>query len=173
MRLTDKITDHFSAMEIFGRCGIPDDPDLVANGVRLCETVLEPMRTDWARYLAENNLDGSPAIKIIVGRRSPSHNAEVGGAPSSRHITAEAADIACDVRWQELREGRGSDRDSARMATFATWLERWVRNHPEVGGFGIYTETRTGQLYWCHVDIRPRPNGHLTIWAGHHVGSER
>ena len=172
MQLTDKITEHFSALEIFGKCGIPDDQTLVANGVRLCETLLEPMREDWEAHIIDDNLGGSPAIKIVVGYRSPAHNAKVGGALASRHMLAEAADIACDVRWQDLRDGRGTDRDAARMTTFATWVERWVRNHPVCGGIGIYTEARTGQLYWIHLDIRPRPNGHLAMWAGHHVGSE-
>jgi len=173
MNLTDQITPHFSASEIFGRCGIPDEPWIVANAIRLCTTLLEPMREAWAEHIIADNLGGTPVIRVIDGYRSPRHNAAVGGAGASQHMRGTAADICCDVDWRALREGHGTPRDQARMEVFATWLERWVRAGDACGGFGIYTESRTGQLYWCHLDIRRRVSGHLAVWSGHHLGSEQ
>ena len=173
MLITDQITPHFSARELAGRSGIPDDPSICANLVKLATTVLEPLREDWEVFCINSNLAGSPAIKIVDGYRSPAENAAVGGAGKSQHMLGCAADICADVNMGALRDGQGNERDAKRMQDFATFVERWARNHDQVGGMGIYTEQRTGQLYWLHLDIRARIDGHLTVWAGHHVGSEQ
>lgn len=172
MQLTDMLSPHFSAQEIFGRCGIPDDPVLRENGRRLCQTLLEPAREDWAAYLLSSGLRGSPVWRVIVGYRSPAHNAEVGGVQASQHMLACAADVACDVEWDRLRDGIGSARDAQRMRLFATFCEQWAKTHDACGGIGFYSEQHTGQCYWVHLDIRPRIDGHLAMWSGHHVGSE-
>lgn len=44
-------------------------------------------------------------IRVISGYRDPAHNKRVGGAPSSRHMSGEAADIVADgVSLAELAE---------------------------------------------------------------------
>ena len=175
MLITDQITPHFYARELVGRSGIPEDPTICANLVRLGVTVLEPLRTDWEAHLAESAvLPVSAAIAVIDGYRSPEENAAVGGAGQSKHMIGEAADIArADVDWRALRDGRGSRADQNKMAMFVSFVEEWARAGKVVGGMGIYTEERTGQLYWVHLDIRPRIDEvTITTWTGHHVGSE-
>jgi hypothetical protein len=173
MDINDQITPHFSVRELCRGSGVPADEGVRTNLVRLATTLLEPAREDWAKHLVEKGIGGSPAWKIIDGYRSPFHNAAVGGAGKSQHMLGCAADVACDVDWAELRDGRGTVRDAVRMQAFGTFAERWAHSHDVVGGFGVYTESHTGQLYWVHLDIRPRVNGRLAVWSGHHVGSER
>jgi|WetSurMetagenome_2_1015567.scaffolds.fasta_scaffold28043_2 uncharacterized protein YcbK (DUF882 family) len=172
MLITDQITAHFSVRELVGRSCVPDDPTICANLARLATTLLEPLRVDWEAHCLTDNLGGAPAIKVVDGYRSPSHNASVGGAKFSQHMLGCAADAAADVDWLALRDGRGTARDARRMQDFATFAERWARSHPVCGGIGLYTESRTGHVYWVHLDIRPRANG-LTVWTGHHRGSEQ
>lgn len=173
MLITDQITPHFSARELAGRSGIPSDPDVSKNLIRLATTLLEPGREEWAKHITEDNLGGSPAWTVIDAYRSDAVNTEVGGASQSQHPRGCAADVACDVDWRALRDGRGTDRDARRMQDFATWITKWVYRGDACGGIGIYTELHTGQLYWVHIDIRPRVNGHVATWTGHHVGSEQ
>jgi hypothetical protein len=175
---SDQLTTNFFAYEFAEKVGqverLPDDPILIQNMLRLAGHGLQPFRNSWKKHTVEDGLGGSPVVNIICGWRSPQHNADVGGAPASRHLICEAADVCCDVDWRSLRNGVGSIRDQERMREFATFAERYI-SRPEgaaFGGFGIYTEVRTGQLYWLHLDIRPRVNGHLFRWTGHHVGSE-
>ena len=75
------------------------------------------------------DLIGQPVI-VTSGYRNPSHNAAVGGAAQSRHLTGEAADI----RVPELHPD-----EVAQIAT-------------DVGfnGVGIYSS-------FTHVDIRTQP----------------
>lgn len=168
----DNFSPHFSRRELLGVDTTPASAAVIANLSELATTVAEPLRTDWEAHIIEDNLGGSPFITVIDGYRSPAHNAGVGGAKNSQHMLGKAADISCDVDWRALREGRGSSRDVARMQAFATFVERWARNHEACGGLGIYTESHTGQLYWLHLDTRPRVAGRLTVWSGHHIGSE-
>ena len=174
MLITDQLTPHFRASELAeGRERLPDDPALCANLAKLAATVLEPLRVDWEAHIREDNLGGMPSINVVDGYRSPAENARVGGAQQSQHMLGCAADICADVHMAALREGIGTARDARRMQDFVTFVERWARTHPAVGGLGIYSEQATGQLYWAHVDIRPRVNGHLAVWTGHHQGSEQ
>lgn len=173
MLITDQISEHFSVRELVGRSGVPGDPRLCANLVRLVTTLVEPFRSDWEAHILSSNLGGSPIIKTICGYRSPAVNASVGGAEFSQHMLCCAIDGAPDVDWIALRDGQGTERDAHRSQLFGAFAEQWAHNHPACGGLGIYTEQRTGQLYWVHMDIRPRVNGKLTVWSGHHIGSEQ
>ena len=152
--------------------GLPEDPEICRNIARTAAEGLQPLRNDWARFIVENSLGGAPVIKVICGWRSPQHNAAVGGALKSQHMLGLAADICCDVDWRALRRGLGNLRDAERMSTFAGFVEKFIDKTDAIGGFGIYTNTPTQQCYWLHVDIRPRINGHLARWTGHHVGDE-
>lgn len=176
---SDILSTNFRAYEFAEKVGqgeaLPTDPELVQNLLRLVGHGVQPFRNSWAKHIIEDGLGGSPRIGVICGYRSPEHNTAVGGAPASKHMTCEAADICCDVDWRALRNGVGTIRDVERMRDFVTFAERYV-NRSEgdaFGGFGIYSEARTGQLYWIHLDVRPRENGHVARWTGHHVGSEQ
>lgn len=69
--------EHFERDE-FGRAdGVEPDWDLV-------------MRLDQARAIA-----GIPFV-ITSGVRSDEHNAQVGGSPSSSHLTGHAVDLRCE-----------------------------------------------------------------------------
>lgn len=51
------------------------------NMQKLVEKVLDPLREKVGK------------IKISSGYRTPAHNAEVGGSPTSQHITGQAVDF--------------------------------------------------------------------------------
>jgi uncharacterized protein YcbK (DUF882 family) len=72
---------------------------------------------------------GQPVI-ITSGYRNPGHNARVGGSPTSRHLTGEAADIRIP--------GLHPD-EVAQLAAAAGFT-----------GIGIYDS-------FTHVDVRPVP----------------
>lgn len=73
---------------------------------------------------------------IVSGCRSPSHNAAVGGAPNSWHLSCKAADIKLPgVPAQEVR--------------------RFVLTLPERGGVGTYCGHDA-----LHVDIGPARQWH-------------
>lgn len=68
-------------------------------------------------------------ITVISGYRSPTHNAKVGGAKNSKHLTGEAADIRVEgVSPEEVYD----------------WASRYFSS----GGIGCYKS-------WVHVDCRP------------------
>jgi uncharacterized protein YcbK (DUF882 family) len=175
MELTDQLSQHFSAFELAQHAGgirtLPVDQAILDNLQRLVTTALEPLRTAWEQFIATNSLGGSPAITVICGWRSAALNAAIGGAQQSQHMLGKAADICCDVDMESLRHGRGTERDIARMATFASFIEKFVDRGDVIGGLGLYSTS--GQYYWCHVDIRQRPNGHVARWTGGMIGSEQ
>lgn len=173
MQPGQRITTHFTFDELIKGSDAPTDVAVTTRIVEFTVSFLEPGRFAWESYLRETGMGGSPKWNIICGYRSPEKNARVGGALASRHMLGDAADIACDVDWRALRDGRGSERDAMRMQAFATWLTKYAYKGNAVGGLGIYTEKNTGQLYWIHADARPRDRGRIATWTGHHVGSEQ
>lgn len=61
---------------------IKDAPKQVKeNMILLVEKILDPLR------------EKAGAIRINSGYRTPAHNKEVGGSPTSQHITGQAVDI--------------------------------------------------------------------------------
>lgn len=65
------------------------------NAIKLCETVLEPLRAKFG------------ALKITSGYRTKQLNKAVKGANDSKHLTGEAADIYplhTGVRLQDIYE---------------------------------------------------------------------
>lgn len=83
------LTDHFKLNEFTfsqsaARRGLElsPPPDVIANLKRLCVLILEPVRITLGRPLV-----------ITSGWRPEWLNAEIGGAPTSAHLTGRAADI--------------------------------------------------------------------------------
>ena len=65
-----------------------------------CGCQLEPNQALLDKIDALSEAFGSP-IEVSCMSRCPAHNAAVGGAPNSNHITGQAADL---VRTQELAD---------------------------------------------------------------------
>jgi zinc D-Ala-D-Ala carboxypeptidase len=89
------LTAHFDTQEFVDH----SDGSLVGPAVRLLG-VLENLR-------AQN---GNRPLAVISGYRSPQHNADVGGAPDSRHMYGDAADLEsgwCTVAMAEAAGARG------------------------------------------------------------------
>ena len=82
---------------------------------------LQRVRDDWGKPLVVN-----------AGYRCPAHNAAVGGAPNSAHLSGEAADIA--------------DADGSLKA----WLTAAM-----LEGYGLWAEDYSYTSDWLHVQIRP------------------
>ena len=79
-----QLSPHFSLAELAHTdTGLPNDPsaEQVAEMVRLCDTILEPMRA----------LLGP--LKVNSGFRSQSVNDAIHGARNSQHMLGQAADL--------------------------------------------------------------------------------
>lgn len=78
--MTDQamLTAHFSFVEM-GIANVPIKEHLIIGAARcLCVELLEPIRQHFNR-----------PVRITSGRRSPEHNADVGGKPDSWHVYRE------------------------------------------------------------------------------------
>lgn len=78
------LTEHFTIEEMTHTdTGLENDPGITEGSalLRLCETMLEPMRVKVG------------PLKINSGYRSPAVNKKVGGEPLSQHVRGEAADV--------------------------------------------------------------------------------
>lgn len=84
-------------------------------------------------------------IRLVSGYRTPAHNAAVGGAKGSKHMTGLAADI------KPARTGDTVDQ----LLAVVRRLERG--NKIQLGGLGIYPRH-------LHVDIANR--GTRVEWTG-------
>lgn len=85
---------------------------------------LQRLRDLWGRPMALTN-----------GYRCPKHNAAVGGAPHSSHMTGEAADI-------EDADGALDDYCADDILTQC----------------GLWREDPSATSGWCHLQVRPVPN---------------
>lgn len=86
MTLTPHFTfEEMTASEVAARQGLDNTPNAEqrANLLRLCSTILEPVR----------HLIGDRSIHVNSGFRSLAVNREVGGALTSAHLDGRAADI--------------------------------------------------------------------------------
>ena len=128
------------------------DPEHDDNSPRITQASLPGLARLAARgfWLEQANVDSScfrPDLQAILksvetrfgrkvlvtsGHRTPLHNARVGGAPKSRHLTCEAADI----------QVAGVDKMQ---------LAGYLRSLPAVGGVGTYCHTQS-----VHVDTGKR-----------------
>lgn len=110
------LSAHFSRHEFACACGCGyDTVDTELN------VVLESIRQ---RY-------DSP-VHVTSGARCIAYNAEIGGAPSSMHLVAKAADIVVE----------GVEADEVRDWATRTWP----------GKYGI-----GGDKTYVHIDVRTRP----------------
>jgi len=139
-----QVTLNFWAWEFDCHDGTAVPAALIESGLRpLCET-LELIRAEWGGSLV-----------IVSGYRTPSWNKRIGGAPSSRHLLADAADV------------KPLEATVARVAELHAMILRMRLGRdllPRLGGLGRYPR-------WVHVDLRP--GGRLRRWAGKGYGAER
>ena len=78
-----KLSPHFTLTELSRQC--PNPPAFVQTNLsHVANHILEPLREQW----------GGP-ITINSGYRTPEHNREVGGSPTSLHTQGLAVDIKC------------------------------------------------------------------------------
>lgn len=119
------LTPHFTLAEFACKClcGGESKPEILANLTRVAK-MLEAVRVA---------LGGVP-ITITSGYRCPKHNAHVGGAPQSQHLTGRAADI--QVKGMEPLE-----------------VQRIVKGVSAVHGVGEHPR-------FTHLDIR----GHRIVF---------
>src|SRR5687767_4001392 len=79
--ITMKLTENFNLFEFACKDGSPVPPELIPN-VQLLAKNLQVLRD----HLKE-------PVRLNSGYRSPEYNARIGGAKSSQHKLAKAADI--------------------------------------------------------------------------------
>jgi uncharacterized protein YcbK (DUF882 family) len=77
-----KLTNNFTLQEFDCKDGTPVPQQFIPNVQKLAEQ-LQTLRD----YI------GEPVMITGSGYRTPSHNAKVGGARNSQHLTASGADI--------------------------------------------------------------------------------
>lgn len=117
-----KLSKHFSLAELsVTTTGLDNDPPaaVIARLRKVCENVLEPVRTHFGK-----------AVIVHSGYRSPEVNAAVGGSPASQHCKGEAADFHVEgftvlevAQWLQ-----GSDVDYDQLI-----LENFVPQQPYSG----------------------------------------
>lgn len=109
-----KLSENFWRWEFKCKCGKCTNYDTVdVQLIELCEIV--------------RKLNGNKSLRVVSGHRCPTHNRNVGGAPSSLHVLGRAADLAVD-NPKEI-------------------YDKMCLLYPEQFGFGYYPE-------FIHVDSR-------------------
>jgi hypothetical protein len=127
------LSKNFSKSELRCRCG-RCDCDGSATSTELI-VVLELIRAHFSAIAP----GGKAKITINSGHRCPSHNRDVGGSASSRHLAAIAADI---VVRQKQHDGLYQ-----RVPTIV--VHEWLREmFQKRYGLGLYNG-------FNHVDVRP------------------
>jgi uncharacterized protein YcbK (DUF882 family) len=114
-----RLSPNFNLIEFACRCGCGGEqaPEIVANLMRVA-AMLEKVRQAC----------GGKPLHVTSGYRCPKHNANVGGAKASLHLTGKAADVTC--------------------ATLSpVEVQRIARGVPEVHGLGL------GKTF-THLDVR-------------------
>lgn len=123
----------------FGHNEVPED--IQANAVKLLSAVNS--------FLADYQDMHGGQIRMSSGYRSPEHNAKVGGAPQSHHMTGQAVDI--------------TDYDR-RLATYCLEYPDKLKAH------GLYCEDLRATPSWVHFQtVAPRSGNRFFIptqaWA--------
>lgn len=132
-----KVSEHFDSHEFAQHEG--HNLPALDYPVEWIPTRLTPLCKALERIRAE--FGGAP-IKILSGYRSPAYNAAINGAPSSKHMLGQAADI----------QVAGVDPD----VVHARILDLSRRGEIAIGGLGKYPG-------FTHVDVRA---GRLVTWQG-------
>jgi uncharacterized protein YcbK (DUF882 family) len=147
MATRHRLSTHFTVEEFDCHDGHHVPESAIDDIIRLCEWILEPMRTEFGR------------IEVISGYRTIEHNRSVGGAPHSVHllktplpgsIGAKQLAAAADIR------APGHSTESVH-----TWLILHRAGHPHLaakgrGGIGYYPTQK-----FCHCDT-----GAWRSWTG-------
>ena len=116
-----KLTKNFSLSEFQSKCG-REMPDDVKQNIQKLANSLQVLRDKLGK-----------SITINSGYRSPKHNAKIGGAKNSQHLTGKAADIA--VQGFTPKQ-------------VAETIENLIsQGKMTQGGLGVYST-------WIHYDIR-------------------
>ena len=116
---------------------VPDMAQL-RNLVLLCVRILQPLRDAIGR-----------PVRITSGFRCPKLNKAVGGVPTSRHLTGQAADIAV-----------GSDAEGKALFDLLR-QNKWV-------DLCLWERSKANpRKRWIHVQWRERPRGRFVeeYWA--------
>lgn len=139
-----QLSQHFHLNEFTqsnqaSRLGIDNTPpnDVIDNLIILCELVLEPIR---------NNFDAP--VRISSGYRCPALNAAIGSAPSSQHITGQAADI-------EITEI-----DNCHLAS---WIEKYIEFDQLILEF--HDHAKGPNDGWVHVSFNNKINRRQVLTA--------
>lgn len=126
----EMLSPHFSLDECKCRCGCG-----------LCSVT--PQLLDLAEKV--RNILQTPMI-VTSGTRCVSHNARVGGSPTSKHLQGLAMDFFC--------------RTLSPTAVYNAILSRYIKGYlPELGGMGLYKS-------FVHIDAYHAEDGHLRLWRG-------
>lgn len=124
----EMLSPHFSLDECKCRCGCG-----------LCSVT--PQLLDLAEKV--RSILQTPMI-VTSGTRCVSHNARVGGSPTSKHLQGLAMDFYC--------------RTLSPTAIYNAIIKAWHDGKlPELGGVGLYD-------WGVHIDIAKAPDGHLRTW---------
>lgn len=124
----EMLSPHFSRGECACRCGCG-----------LCSVT--PQLLDLAEKV--RSILQTPMI-VTSGTRCVSHNARVGGSPTSKHLQGLAMDFYC--------------RTLSPTAIYNAIIKAWHDGRlPELGGVGLYD-------WGVHIDIAKAPDGHLRTW---------
>lgn len=148
---------HFTLAELACKDGTHVPPEFLANAEALISQ-LELIRA----------ADGRP-IQVVSGYRTEAYN-KGRGVPGSRHLRALAADIRPVIKVGGVRVPWplvvGKERI---IREFHDMILRMCQEDELklIGGLGYYGSA------WAHVDVRPKPDGHLARWQGTGFGSEQ
>lgn len=130
MSSEDRLSAHFRRAELACRCGC---------GLY----VHRPQLLDLAEKV--RSILQTPMI-VTSGTRCVSHNARVGGSPTSKHLQGLAMDFYC--------------RTLSPTAVYNAILSRYIKGYlPELGGMGLYKS-------FVHIDAYHAEDGHLRLWRG-------
>jgi uncharacterized protein YcbK (DUF882 family) len=116
-----KLTANFNLSEFASKCGRPT-PQAVIPRIQELANNLQVLRNELGR-----------SIRINSGYRSPEHNASIKGAPASRHVVGDGADIVVT---------------GMTPAQVAATIDRLIsEGKMKQGGLKAYAT-------FCHYDIR-------------------
>ncbi|MEM9741407.1 MAG: D-Ala-D-Ala carboxypeptidase family metallohydrolase [Pseudomonadota bacterium] len=145
---TQRVSEHFTLGEL-----VSHRPAQWPRYLRFSTALLEQLEL-VTRVLEAHDKDGS--VRLLSAFRTPDHNRAVGGAPRSRHIYGDAADLIVDAdndgAMDDLNDDGVNDRGDI------DWLIARLQRAGmpiEIGGIGSYeTEGQAGAF--LHIDARGR-----------------
>ena len=153
------VSRHFTLPEFACHGGEPYPDVWIDERLTPLCSVLDQIRDAWGGPLTVVSGYRTAAFNGALIQASQFRNGGLSGvAQNSQHVQGRAADIRPD-NPTEMRNAQLWDLIKALYADGHGRINM-------LGGLGIYTG-------WVHVDIRPRLNGHLAMWTGAGVGSEK